>query len=270
MLTQHEKIQPALVKCHAESMIRETPQGIHIPSRFRSVVDDRGTELGSVTDRFKLVQTADVVAAIDLEADRLGYDFTPRAAFYRNGMAKIELDIPARRISMKDGDGGVTPRAIILHGLGGRGGLSVFVGGEIGVCTNGMIFGKLIDVSYARHTKGIDIQRIVAKAIGALDAGIQRTEVLIAAAKRTASNTTIAAEVRETAPERFRRTFDGIFAQNERTYGRTGWALIQSVTELATHHMRERRDGSHVWSADDWSRTQVNAVSNALGLVPAR
>lgn len=264
MLTQHEKIQPALVRCRAEGLERVTSDGF-TSSRFRAVVDDNGTELGHVTGRFAMVQTADVVAAFDLAADAAGFQLEPIRAYYRNGLAKVELRVPNRTIQTSDRDGGAAPRIVLKHGLGGRGGLHVEVGALIQVCTNGMTAFKAFSYEYARHTRKLNVQEMVTAAVSKLDAKIQATELLIAQTQAARATETLMREVLEAAPKRQQDTFAGIIGRNVSTYGATGWALIQSVTELATHHMSERRDGSHVWSADDWSRVLVARVAEAVG-----
>jgi hypothetical protein len=269
MLTTDPRIQPALVRAHFEPLHRSTDGLIQVPSRFRSVVDDNGDELGAVSDRYKLVQTADVVSAFDLEAETRGYDMQPREGFYRNGRSKITFDIRNRTYRKSGGDGDITPMLYLENGLGGTNALRGGTGSNIARCGNGLWMGDIIAKDTKRHTSGIDILAFVRFLFDKLDERIERDLHLIEAARATRFNFTdeLTKKVGESAPKRLLPQFREIIQRNRRIQGDTVWAMLQAITELSTHHMRERRDGTHVWSADEWTRTNVRRISENYALV---
>lgn len=273
MLTNDPRVQPALVRAHFEEMERHSivegrAAGL-TRSRFRAVVDDNGDELGSVSDRYKLVQTADIVSAFDLEADTRGYVMRPREGFYRNGKAKLTFDIANRTYRKDGGDGDITPMLYLENGLGGVNAMRGGTGSNIGRCGNGLWFGDIIAKSTRKHTTGINVLAFVRFLFNKLDERIERDRVLIEAARATRFDFTdaLTKKIGESAPKRLVPAFREIIQRNRAIQGDTAWAMIQAVTELSTHHMRERRDGSHVWSADEWTRTNVRRITENYHLV---
>jgi hypothetical protein len=269
MLTESPAIKNALVKGHLESMVRRTENGDQA-SRFTSVVDEFGEELGAVTGRYQLVQTADIVAAFDLECERKGYVVEGRSGFYRNGRAKVILDIRNRAMRRDGGNGTITPMVYLENGLGGLHRLVVGTGANIGRCGNGMWFGDIVSKDTRKHTSGLDLGAIVRGAVDKLDQRIERDMAWIEAARKVRFDFAgdVCKAIGEDTPERLRRDFRHVISSNRSLEGDTVWAMAQSITELSTHYMRTRQsDGSHVWAADDYTRRQLDRLNREYHLV---
>jgi hypothetical protein len=272
MLTTDPRIQPALVKGHFEDLQRYQvidgrAQG-HTSSRFRAVVDGHGAELGAVSDRYKLVQTADIVSAFDIEAERLGFQVAPREGQYHNGRSKVILDVTNREIRRDGGDGTITPMVYIENGLGGVSKLRIGTGSNIARCTNGLWFGDIVSRDTRKHTSGLDLHAIVLNALEQLEERIDRDHHLIMAARATRFDFAgeLTQKIGESAPKRLQDEFKSIITGNRRACGDNVWAMLQSITELSTHHMRETSKGRHVWSADEWTRRQVGRITEEYAL----
>lgn len=269
MLTESPAIKQALVRGHLENLTRVTDNG-GVNSRFTAVVDEFGEELGAVTGRYKLIQTADIVAAFDLECERKGYQLRARNGFYRNGRAKVVVDVVNREMRRDGGDGTITPMVYIENGLGGLHKLVIGTGANIRRCGNGMWFGDIVSKDTKKHTSGLDLGALVTRAIGQLDQRIERDMAYIEAARQARFDFTgdLCKRIGEDTPERLRNEFRRIIQRNRSIQGDTAWAMAQAVTELSTHHMRTRHsDGSHVWTADEWTRRQLARINEEYALV---
>jgi len=259
MFTEHPAMQAAMTRCHGERLTRPN----NVSSRFRSIVDEYDTELGAITDRFRIIQTPDLIAAIDIVQDKLGLKMSPRESFYRNGRARVLFDVD-RSFSIPTAKTSVRPGLYLSHGLGGNGGIAIAPTENISICTNGMIFGAIFQLSYARHIGVINVMQLVEEVLEQFEQQVEYSVQIITVASQTPSaevHENLLREVLESAGKRQAKALDDRLTENIKTHGDTVWALLQAVTEHATHDRRfTQKDGQYVQAADVWSQRQVSNI----------
>jgi len=270
-LLEHGAMQNGLVRAQRQGAYRIGPGNKPTRSRFDIIVDERHNELGAVSQRYKLTQPHDLLAAVDLLAEEKGIKLDPTRSHYRNGKALFDISLPEyERRDPTDRD--VTPTLSFGIGMGGVESLWTDLGMLIGRCSNGMvIFRGEHDSKRSRNTAGLDIMGHLWQAFESLDDGVDRYFRITSAARQERFNFTGATfnDVREEVGQRSRKTFDQIVVDNRQLYGDVVWAAMQAITELQTHHTGTRKDGSLVWTSRDWARRQLHTIVTDTGVARA-
>ncbi len=269
-ILEHGAMQNGLIRAQRQESYRNGPDGLQ-RTRFDIIVDEQHNELGAVSERYKLTQPHDLLAAVDLVAEERGIKLEPTRSHYRNGKALFDIALPDFERN-EITDRGVTPTLSFGLGMGGQQSVWTDIGMLIGRCSNGMvIFRGEHDLNRSRNTAGINIMAHLKHAFDSLDDQVDRYFRITAAARRERFNFASPTfnDVREQVGERSRKTFDEIVKDNRQFYGDVVWAAMQAITELQTHHTGIRKDGSLVWSSRDWARRQLQTIVTDTGVALA-
>lgn len=79
-------------------------------------------------------------------------------SFVDDGRMRMQLTFPD--LTVNDGDSDIALSLYLHNSYNGAEGVRGFWGAIRAICSNGMIFGKLLGSFYHRHTSGIDLEKL--------------------------------------------------------------------------------------------------------------
>lgn len=250
-----------------EMVVGAYPQRLHFPggreSRFRAIVDAHGYQCGAVTEDYRLITNPTIAHAVDLASDSLGLDLYVKRAAYSRGKFKLSMTMPDT-FRVPGDNSGIQPQLEIGNGYGGGAALTGKAGVYRQVCTNGLIIGTVVSQAYQRHVGNIDIYGMVLGLMEAVIARANAAKVTAELAAQTAfennpDNAAFLAGLLEDTAKKYQQPLVNAIDSNRREVGPTVWAILQAISEVATHDMRG-------WNADAWQARQTNSVLEYAGI----
>lgn len=246
---------------------------ILMPSRFAALVDQYGNVLNTVTPRtYNLIHNSEIIAALDLVSDQVNMDLHAKSSAYYSGRSMWRFTLP--EAFYVPGDESPHFGMIdVWHDSRGTGGLSVGGGIFRQWCTNGCTT-KIVGVERAstNHRKETNLMEFFqetmehfANQVTAFQQIHQRAgEVQIDLRNPNRVREALASVYRTLAP-RYRprlsetiRRYTAEAGSDRDAVGRTVHALIQSVSDVATHQMQ---DGV---TRHNWAHNATEALVDAL------
>lgn len=122
--------------------------------------EHQGEVVSIVNDTYKVVQNKELIMPFLDDIDSLGakWKIDPSHSFIQPNRMRMQITFP--EIYISDEESGI-PLSLYLHNSYDMSeGVRVFWGGIRAVCTNGMIFGKVLGSFYGRHTKGFTFENV--------------------------------------------------------------------------------------------------------------
>jgi len=245
----------------------DSAERMFAPSRFGALVDQYGNVLNTVTPKtYRLIPNAEIVAALDLASDAVGLDLTARHdGNYYKGRSRWTFTA-GKEFKVPGDDSPHFPMVDVWHDSRGTGGLTVRSGIWRQWCTNGCTT-QVLATGNAKtnHRQEINLMGFFCDAIGGLADGIEemievhQTAGQVKADLRHDNNIrrAIVQIYRSTAP-RYRERLSETIRSYSSDVGPTVHALIQSVSDLATHNMQ---DGV---ARHNWNHNSSQALVEAL------
>ena len=271
---------PAAWKENALRMIEGTPEtlGRIEKTRMELIVDERDEVLGCVTERYALVQNRDLITALDLAADAEGMRLEPTRALYQKGRAEYKFNLPDSEFKLPGDPSGQLGQIVVKNDYRGSGGLGIMAGWFRMVCSNGMVIGEVAHQRKRRHVGEIDLYGFVQQGVRGIADRITAERLVLETLTRKAMPTPSTAavltrdEYRElvkdgsTSPvdailadtaDRYHKYLRGAVQENRLAVGDNAYALVNAITETATHRMPG-------WTADEWAVRQINRIKEAV------
>lgn len=253
-IKNQDRFAPALVDVHEERLYKLDGNNV-VPSRWRQTVDDFGAELYASSERYRIVRNADLVAALDLASDDLGVELEAASAMYKNGRSRFRAFFPdSFRVPGDPSD--IRPQIELGNDYRGGSGVRVTAGVYRLVCTNGLVIGDVSFQSNRRHTGEFDLMEYMLAAMQAMQDRIVKVENLSRRAAETPlpADSPVTCQILEDTVPRYRSRLHEAIWRNGDEVGGTVWALLQAISEVKTHDMKDR------WSATDWQSRQTARV----------
>ena len=138
----------------SEGRLIKTPE-------YKSIVRTDDNKLISIMPKtYKLVSNEEVIIPVLEFLNNFDnrWLIDDSHSFVSNGRMRLQITFP--ELIVNDGDSDIALSLFIHNSYNGQEGVRGFWGGIRGICTNGMIFGKLIGSFYHRHTAGIDLEML--------------------------------------------------------------------------------------------------------------
>ena len=246
---------------------------ILMPSRFAALVDQYGNVLNTVTPRtYNLIHNSEIISALDLVTDEVQMDLHAKSSAYYSGRSMWRFTLPEPFYVPGD-ESPHFGMIDVWHDSRGTGGLSVGGGIFRQWCTNGCTT-KIVGVernstNHRRETNLMEFfmetMESFSKQVTAFTQVHQRAgEVEIDLRQPSQIRNALTQAYRSLAP-RYRprlsetiRRYTAEPGSDRDAVGRTVHALIQSVSDVATHQMR---DGV---TRHNWAHQSTEALVDAL------
>jgi len=270
MLENREALRNAMVRAHKRAVMVMGDHGTPDLTRFDVIQDDAGYQVGAVSPRYRLIQNADLIGAIDLASDELGVTLTAEKGAYNHGKSWMSFSLPDA-FKVPGDPSEIKPMINIGNDYGGGGALTGGAGVYRLICTNGMMVGKIERAQSQRHVGNIDVYEFV---YGLVDHLVKRAEVSKIIAETTqdmpfewrlpdivqehvqdklVQNAQLLNVIAENTPPRYHDPLRQAIMENRKEIGHTVWALLQAISEVSTHNMRG-------WAAQNWQRKETNRI----------
>lgn len=123
---------------------------------YKSIVRaDNGKLISIMNDTYRIKTNYDVIMPVmeDLHNLDTNWKLDPSHSFIKDNRMRLQVTFPD--LMFNDGGSDVAMSLFLHNSYDGSEGVRMFWGAIRGVCSNGMVFGKIMAKFYARHTKTI-------------------------------------------------------------------------------------------------------------------
>ena len=123
--------------------------------------EDNGKLISVMSDTYKIVPNSEIIKPL---MDQLAnfdsrWIIDPSHSFVRDSRMRLQVTFPD--LTFSDGRSDIALSLFLHNSYDGSEGVRMFWGAIRGICSNGMIFGKVLGKFYARHTSGIRLDNLV-------------------------------------------------------------------------------------------------------------
>lgn len=132
-----------------------------LTKEYKSIVRrDTGKLISIMNDTYKLQTNASVLLPVMEQLHNLDTKWVldRSHSFVTNNRMKLQVTFPD--LTLNDGNSDVALSLFIHNSYDGSEGVRMFWGAIRSICTNGMIFGKVLAKFYKRHTKNLIVSDI--------------------------------------------------------------------------------------------------------------
>ena len=277
-LSASPNLEGQLVHAWTEPCYRHTvenensnyPIDTYDEERFQFIVDESGVPLATVTDKYTLVTTRDLVSAVDLAADELGINLEANSGQYANGRSYVKLTLPDLSMQVA-GDPSPTQATIDLQNdYRGGGSLKLLAGWFRIICTNGLVVGEIASRDIKRHTGKIDLMGFVMPALQKVNDRFVAEKFIAEQLAQETQDKELVEQIVASAADRYEGDIRPAVRENNREIGNNLWSLSQAVAEISTHRMQMRANGESRTgfnaAADTWATANYNRIREFAGL----
>jgi hypothetical protein len=137
-----------------ETRLRQTEQ-------YKAIVRSENNRLISIMPKtYQLITNEEVILPVLKFLDNIDNKWLidPSHSFVDEKRMRLQITFP--ELTVDDGTSEVALSLFLHNSYNGVEGVRGFWGGIRAICTNGMVFGKLLGSFYHRHTSGIDLEKL--------------------------------------------------------------------------------------------------------------
>lgn len=130
--------------------------------QYKAIVRNDNNSLISIVNRnYKLIPNAELIEQVmeQLERTDQQYEIDNHHSFVTDKRMRLHITFPGLLIK-DDSDDGIVLSLYLHNSYDMSEGVRMFWGGIRSICTNGMVFGKLLAKFYGKHTKGLNIANL--------------------------------------------------------------------------------------------------------------
>lgn len=160
--TEMYKLAPYFFPVESRKVFYEGEDGFPVlSSDYQSIIKSEDNSLISVmSDSYKLVRNEEVILPIMDQLHNLDskWFIDPSHSFCSDSRMRLQVTFPD--LTFNDGRSDIALSLFLHNSYDGSEGVRLFWGAIRGICSNGMIFGKVLAKFYARHTANIRVDNI--------------------------------------------------------------------------------------------------------------
>lgn len=207
-----------------------------LSNNYKAIVREDTNELISIVkNSYKVVKNSDLIDKLLRELATCGQSFKidPSHSFVSNEKMRLQITFP--ELKLRDRESDIALSAFIHNSYDQSEGVRFYFGAIRAICTNGMVFGKILSKYYSRHTSGFSFENLGEKLAEAreyfpeIQERINRLELLRVDEQLVESVSTKISK----------RLAEQCIAEEE--VGRiTQWKLLNRLTNHISHEMEPR------------------------------
>ncbi len=132
-----------------------------LPNDYKAIVREDSNELISIVKQsYQVVQNEDLINQLmeELEQTDTSYEIDPSHSFVENNRMRLQVKFP--EILINDGRSDIALSLYMHNSYDMSEGVRIFWGAIRAICSNGMVFGKILGKYYRKHTKGFQIENL--------------------------------------------------------------------------------------------------------------
>lgn len=122
--------------------------------------EDTGKLISVMNDTYQLVPNAEIIKPLMEQLLSLDsrWIIDPSHSFVQDNRMRLQVTFPD--LTFNDGRSDIALSLFLHNSYDGSEGVRMFWGAIRGICSNGMIFGKVLGKFYAKHTSGIRLDNL--------------------------------------------------------------------------------------------------------------
>lgn len=203
---------------------------------YKAIVrEDTNEVISVVKDSYKIVKNADLIDQLLRQLATCGYSFKIDAShsFVDNSRMRLQITFP--ELKLRDRESDIALSAFIHNSYDQSEGVRFYFGAIRVICSNGMVFGKILSKYYSRHTSGFSFEHLGAKLVEAreyfpeLQERINRLEVL-----------RVDEQLVENVSENISKRLAEEAIQKEEIGRISQWQLLNRLTNHISHEIEPR------------------------------
>jgi hypothetical protein len=136
--------------------------GVHksAPEYQAIVREDNGKLISVMKDSYKIVSNYEVIMPLMDELHRLDAKWLidPSHSFVLDNRMRLQVTFP--ELTLNDGRSDIALSLFIHNSYDGSEGVRMYWGAIRGICSNGMVFGKVLAKYYRKHTQRIELKHL--------------------------------------------------------------------------------------------------------------
>ena len=136
----------------------------YLPGEYKSIVREDTNELISIVrESYQIVPNEQIISRLMEELDKIRTTFKiePSHSFVENNRMRLQVSFPEIRIN--DGRSDIALSLFLHNSYDMSESVRMFFGAIRAICTNGMVFGKVLGSVHRRHTSGFQMQMLHAE-----------------------------------------------------------------------------------------------------------
>lgn len=207
-----------------------------LPNSYKAIVrDDTNTVISIVKNSYQVVKNSELIDKLLRELATCGHSFRidESHSFVSNERMRLQVTFP--ELTLRDRESDIALSAFIHNSYDQSEGVRFYFGAIRAICSNGMVFGKILSKYYSRHTSGFSFENLGDKLAEAreyfpeLQERINRLEILPVDEQL----------VEHVSTKISKRLAEQCIAKEE--IGRiTQWRLLNRLTNHISHEMEPR------------------------------
>ena len=133
----------------------------YLSGDYKAIVREDTNELISIVrNSYRIIPNEVIISKLLNELERFDspYRIDPSHSFVSNEKMRLQVTLP--EFTMTDKDSEIALSLFLHNSYDTSEGVRMFFGAIRYICSNGMVFGKVLSKFYARHTKGFDLENL--------------------------------------------------------------------------------------------------------------
>lgn len=133
----------------------------HSAPAYKAIIrEDTGKLISIMNDTYQLVPNSEIIKPLMEQLHNLDstWIIDPSHSFVRENRMRLQITFPD--LTFHDGRSDIALSLFLHNSYDGSEGVRMFFGAIRGICSNGMIFGKVLGKFYAKHTSGIRLDNL--------------------------------------------------------------------------------------------------------------
>jgi len=135
--------------------------GLDMTKEYKAIVrTDKNKLISVMQDSYKLIPNSEVIMPLLEQLHELDtkWNFDNSHSFVDSKRMRLQVTFPD--LTLNDGRSDIALSLYLHNSYDGSEGVRMFWGAIRGICSNGMVFGKVLSKFYSKHTKGINLSNL--------------------------------------------------------------------------------------------------------------
>ncbi|MBI2417238.1 MAG: DUF932 domain-containing protein [Ignavibacteriales bacterium] len=130
-------------------------------SDYKAIMrEDTGSLISVMSDSYKIVPNAEIIKPLMEQLHNLDSKWIIDASHSFVSDERMRLQVTFPDLTFNDGRSDIALSLFLHNSYDGSEGVRMYWGAIRGICSNGMVFGKVLAKFYARHTSGIQLDNL--------------------------------------------------------------------------------------------------------------
>jgi hypothetical protein len=203
------------------------------PNGYKAIVRaDTNETISVVKSSYKIATNEKIIKDLFTQLIPLGnaFNIDQSHSFVQNNRMRLQVTFPD--ITIRDKDSSIALSLFLSNSYDMSEGVRVYFGAIRAICSNGMVFGKVLNQFYGRHTKNFDL--------GNISSSIRKTVEELPAIQnriRELEYSPVTPDLQESVEAHLGKTIARKVLETDRPLSQ--WELYNNITHIISHDMEQ-------------------------------